>query len=59
MSPLSQKFSVVKPKISDDIEVHPEDCLYQTLTSDSWMMYMNESGQVCDEMSLKKVTAAV
>lgn len=56
MSPHTQQFCVVKPKIIEEIDSHPEENLFQGVDLDTWKTFMNESGQICDEHALKKVS---
>ncbi|XP_071965030.1 TBC1 domain family member 16-like isoform X2 [Antedon mediterranea] len=50
---LCQKFSIVRPNWKKS-ECHPEEGMYDVITEEIWLSYLNDFGQIEDEFGLRK-----
>lgn len=49
----SKLFQVVRPKLPDG-QGHPEEGYHSLVTTAAWQAHMNDHGQICDELTLRR-----
>lgn len=49
-----RQFSVCRPEVSKE-ECHPEEGLYGMLDETTWRNYLNDQGQIEDDLHLRQV----